>query len=254
MTGTPAEQAESNGDDRSERIAEALFGGGDQAKLEQGDNRRGIDGAYETAAGIYISDVAEHARRFHLAAAFFSEIGEDMPCISIGEFGYAPVEVFGGGYPFAWSGWNPYYFDEAYYFWRRAYRRGYVTERLKHVIGEKGDVRLAPPEETRGFIRSGVSRFLRSRFAAAKSLTSYKPVPFTLHNQNPNLQMYYSSPYYFVTTNVFGGPSTPVTQYIHPGIYIFGGMGPKTGNLPIFETISHFDIPRIHTSGTLVTV
>ena len=169
----------------------------------------------------------------------------------MGDFEYAPIEVFQPPFPFFDS--PRFFYPDFRYFWRELTSR---SQYLKKLAGDEEQVRFFSPRKALQFVRRGVSRFLSSRFSGVSSPAVYAPVPFTLHNRNPNHQIYYSSPYYFQTSNVFGGPSSPVTQHLHPGIYIFGVMGPVVHNnhTPQFETSSQFDIPRMHTSGTLVTI
>ncbi|MBC7785299.1 MAG: hypothetical protein H7144_15810 [Burkholderiales bacterium] len=240
-------------DTRGERIADALFGNNDARfaiPYEQDKPGPNFTAAFNIAEGVFVSDVTDHATRFYRQAALFEEIGEKMPCVPMGDFEYAPIEVFQPPYPL--FGY-PQFFSELRYLWWEEVRRSRYWAGL---AGDGEKVRFFAPREALNFVKRGVSRFLSSRFSSISPQAAYAPVPFTLHNQNPNHQIYYSSPYYFQTSNVFGGPSTPVTQHLHPGIYVFGVMGSVVHNnqMPQFETTSHFDIPRMHTSGTLVTI
>lgn len=241
-------------DSRGERISDALFGNEDilfESSSEQERSGPNFARAFEIAQGVFISDVTDNATRFYRQAAVFEEMNAEMPCIAMGDFEYAPIEAFNSPLPF------PYYpqflYPEFRYYWREVTQRSRYWNKL---AGDGEQVRFFSPREALRFVRRGVSRFLSSRFSGVSSPAAYAPVPFTLNNQNPNHQIYYSSPYYFQTSNVFGGPSTPVTQHLHPGIYIFGVMGPVVHNnhTPQFETTSQFDIPRKHTSGTLVYI
>jgi hypothetical protein len=247
-----AEMAENSS--REERIAYALFGD-EQFRSETflGQDRfvPDFNQAFQIAEGVYVSDVIDHATRFYRQAAAFEAMNEEMPCLFMGDFEYAPIEVIPPQFPFYDI---PRFFDPRFPFYlRRALKR---SRYLSKLAGEGEQVQFFSPREAIRFVRRGVSRFLGSRFFGATSPAAYAQVPFTLHNQNPNHQIYYSSPYYVVTSNVFGGPSTPVTQHLHPGVYIFGVMGSVVHNnhTPQFETTSQFDIPRKHTFGTLVTI
>lgn len=241
-------------DNRGERIADILFGNEDirfEAYFKQEQSGPNFARAYNIAEGVFIADVTDNATRFYRQAAIFDEMNEKMPCIAMGDFEYAPIEVFQPSPLF--HDYPRLFYPGFLYYWREVIRRSPYRTKL---TGDGEQVQFFSPREALRFVRNGVSRFLSSRFSGISSLTAYAPVSFTLYNQNPNHQIYYSSPYYFQTSNVFGGPSSPVTQRVHPGIYIFGVMGPVVHNnhTPQFETTSQFDIPRMHTSGTLVTI
>jgi hypothetical protein len=241
-------------DNRGERIAKALFGNEEirfEAYFEQEPSGPNFAEAFEIAEGVFISDVTDNATRFYRQAAVFEEMNEKMPCVAMGDFEYAPIEVFQP--PFLSPDYPRFLYPEFHFYWREVAQRSRYWTRL---AGDGEQVRFFSPREALEFVRRGVNRFLSSRFFSVSSSAAYAPVPFTLHNQNPNHQIYYSSPYYFQTSNVFGGPSSPVTQHLHPGIYVFGVMGPIVHNnhTPQFETTSQFDIPRKHKSGTLVTI
>jgi hypothetical protein len=241
-------------DNRGDRISDALFGNEDvrfESYFDREDSGPIFTGAFEIAEGVFISDVIDNASRFYRLAAVFEEMNVKMPCIAMGDFGYAPIEVFQLGFPF--PDYARVLYPESRFYLREVLRRSrYWTQ----FSGNAEQVRFFSPREALRFIRRGVSRFLSSRFSAVSSPATYAPVPFTLNNQNSNHQIYYSSPCYFQTSNVFGGPSTPVTQHVHPGIYVFGVLGPAVHNnhTPRFETTSQFDIPRRHTFGTLMTI
>ncbi len=246
-------------DDRGERIADALFGDENNPiarSFEQAQVGPDFANAFEASDGVFISDVVDHATRFHWQAALFEKLGQDFPCVSMGDFEYAPIEVFSGPWPFsAYFNYSPYYaFPEFQYLLRESVRHSLSSPEFGGEAKER--IRFFSPREAAGFIRRGVVRFLNSRFASATSAVASAQVPFTLYNQNPNHQIYVSSPYYLVKNSVFGGPSSPVTRSLYPGIYIFGVMGPVIhfNHTPQFETQSQFDIPRRHTTGTLVTI
>jgi hypothetical protein len=221
---------------RIERVVNALLLPVALSSTDSTESTRALD---ETN----IPDVRHEVAKFNYAYEICRELHEGFPCVGMGDFGLIPFDFLNHRYLYPYR--YPYPFLQS---------PKYLKQSLREMVGEGTAVEVVEPEEARGLVRKALTRFLGSRFAPPHPSAVHSHVPFTLHNVNPKLQMYYSSPYYFSTSNVFGGPSTPVTSMIRPGIWVFGGMGAATGYKHSFETGSHFDIPRVHTSGTLVTV
>jgi hypothetical protein len=149
-----------------------------------------------------------------------------------------PQALFAGGgrgrlgtaRPRPWSG--PIYEQ-----WRRR-----VTITLSSIADRYGRVISISPSEALDLVGSGVREFLAVRFSARQSNISQAPgLRFEVSTQTSGLRIHFSPAYFLNTRTVFGSPSTPVRQWIQPGRYVFGAVGPST---PLqFDLDSHYDIP-----------
>lgn len=105
-----------------------------------------------------------------------------------------------------------------------------------------------PPEETKGFLKNRLIKFLLSRFQA-KDQEGSPPtsppvnlgVPFQVITKYDGLRVHYSPAYFFNPSLVFGSPTSPVLGLIQPGRYLFGVAGRGLAE-PWFST-AEVDIP-----------
>lgn len=116
----------------------------------------------------------------------------------------------------------------------------------------------APRGEALKFFKGNLLRFVKTRFLgfgenkeSVTYLGTKGKLPFTVHTRNSNLRVLYSPSYLFGTGNVFGYPSSPVSNFIAPGSYIFGAEG--IGIAPQWEATRIYHVPN-DSKATLMTI
>lgn len=69
------------------------------------------------------------------------------------------------------------------------------------------------------------------------------PYAFTVETVSHGLRVHYSEAYFFNPYQIFSAPTTPVSGYLHPGIYIFGAS--RAGQAPVFDTTAEYEVPVV---------
>ena len=102
----------------------------------------------------------------------------------------------------------------------------------------------------------GLTSFLRTRlsydiesptfFGAIRPGTGNQGPPgrlFEVTTSTEGLTVYYSPAFVVQDDLVFGFPTNPVKEWLHPGNYYFGASGP--GVAPFFDTDNKYEVPRL---------
>ena len=104
--------------------------------------------------------------------------------------------------------------------------------------------------DAESFFRNRLSDFLTARFSARQSDFSISPgIRFRVNTPGKRgLRVHYSPSYQLNPSHVFGAPTTPVDNWIRPGVWKFGVAGQ---NLKLRFDPADFSIPPL-TEATLV--
>jgi hypothetical protein len=183
------------------------------------------------ASEIYTADVEFSLDRFAHQYILARERGLPIPGLII-ENTTVPVDLFEFPMLFDPDAYGYYYWDVLPY-WIRS-RGKYRTPSLELIP--------LSPETALTSLGTALREFLAVRFSARESNISQKPgLQFEVETTTPGLRVHYSPAYLVNFNTVFSSPTSPVKQWIQPGRYIFGAVGP---NMPLqFDFISHYSIP-----------
>lgn len=183
------------------------------------------------ASEIYTADVEFSLDRFVHQYLFARGRGLPLPGIAVGDT-IVPVDLFAlpmlvdiHEYRYYWD-FFPYWIESGGIY------RG--TQPLELIP--------LSPNKALTSLESALHEFLAVRFSARESNISQKPgLQFEVKTTTSGLRVHYSPAYLVNFNTVFSSPSSPVKQWIQPGRYIFGAVGPNT---PLqFDFISHYSVP-----------
>jgi hypothetical protein len=186
--------------------------------------------------GIFQADVEADVERFSLQVKFCLDNERLFPCLVMASGDPLPIDfTFGAGfYTSPGPQWNLICHYDTH--------RIFLDIQGQCFEGPTVYSRAFPPEETKGFFKSRLQRFLASRFKSTEEAESDRPgLPLRVVTRKSGLRVHYSPAYFFNPALVFGSPTSPVSGFIQPGRYIFGVVG---GDLPKPTFISaEYDIP-----------
>jgi hypothetical protein len=112
--------------------------------------------------------------------------------------------------------------------------------RLRSFRG--ADVRDVPIPTVRGFFEERLFDFLNTRFGER---TAPRPgCEFEVTTDTEGLTVFYSPVFILEDDTVFGEPTNPVREWLHPGNYYFGAEGNSVKRW--FNTDKKYEVPRLH--------
>jgi hypothetical protein len=213
-------------DEEARRIAGLLLEGGRAAAYSRS----------LAAREIYLADVEMHVDAFQNAAEFLRLGGRSYPCLTA-PWLREPIPVFTQveNSLLAAARSDPGLWEVA----RGAYdsvlrymeREGFLE------TGHEARLEMVSVTEAYHHFRRGLEEFLSVRLSARRSnISASAGHVFTVHTKSQGLQICISPAYVLVHGQTFGNQlSTPVTQYVQPGRWIFGA--------PKLDSRFTYDIP-----------
>lgn len=201
---------------------------------------------------VPISDLETHASQFRAELEFARDIGlEIVPALSIGgqriPMSLALAFDVPGLYP--GLGW----FSQAWPApWK--YEFGYgIGEVLRRDLRSRSEDEILPVDKARGAFLQRAATFLATRIAAVRNYESGSPdttqstpllniakrrrgpristpgCNFSVSTTSSGLRVFWSGAYW-INSNYFSSPTTPVSSVLQSGIYVFGVDGGAYGS------------------------
>jgi hypothetical protein len=184
-------------------------------------------------SNVPLSDVIYNLERLSLLLAYSRSTDFPLPCLQINGTLVA-IDLISEILPSRHLSVSLDFLVDSqwlYYLFRRMSRRGWE-------FNDEGVISVSPFEVEES-TRVSLSSFLAYRIAGIGDTPSDTGGVFAFNlpaapttyltvkvsTANPGLQLS-AAPAYFINWMYFGAPTSPVTGYLLPGMYIFGGSGP----------------------------
>lgn len=192
---------------------------------------------FQTEQEIYTADLVSDIEQFKNHLDFCADRNVRFPCLQTSRGTPIPIIFLSYMHPLRMP-LNP---SEYIHFF------GKSTAILKRVSAVSGRTIVeVEPAEAQRFFTNRLIDFVTTRFNSARQTPSTlfptSGLKFNVYTSTPGYTVYYHPIYNVHLNNVFGSPTSPVTQEIKPGIYAFGIWKPGMNSPPIFID-AEYEVP-----------